>query len=167
MNPSTGLVILQWAALTVMLLGELGMLTMLVPGLTIIWGAALAYWLVAGFSRTSGIAFGIMTLLMLAGYLADNLIMGASSRQKGTSWLAIGVALAGGVAGSLIWPPFGGLIAALVLVFAVEYFRLRNWRQALKSMQTMAAGCGWAVVARMLIGATMILIWFILVFVNR
>lgn len=165
MDLKPGLMALQWIALTVMLVGELGLLTTILPGLTIIWLAALAYWLAAGFNWVSGVIFGILTVLMVGGNLADNVIMGASARQTGASWLAVLLALAGGVIGSLVWPPFGGLAAALLLLFAVEFFRLRNWRQALRSMRSMAAGCGWAVVVRMLIGAIMILLWFIGVFV--
>jgi uncharacterized protein YqgC (DUF456 family) len=161
------LIVLQWLVLTVMILGEAGLLATIIPGLTIIWAAALVYWLAAGFNGISGVVFGIMTVMMLAGNVADNIIMGANARQTGTSWLAILLALAGGVIGSLIWPPFGGLAAALLLVFAIEFYRLRNWKQALRSMQSMAAGCGWAVVVRMLIGAIMILLWFISVFVIK
>lgn len=165
MELKPGLMVLQWVVLTVMLVGELGALTTILPGLTVIWLAALAYWVVAGFNWVSGVIFGILTLLTIGGNLADNVIMGANARQTGASWLAILLALAGGVIGSLVWPPFGGLIAALLLVFAVEFFRLRDWRQALRSMRSMAAGCGWAVIVRMLIGAIMILLWFIEVFV--
>lgn len=167
MDIHPAMVVLQWIVLTVMIVAEVGLLTTIIPGLTIIWVAALVYWLVAGFNWVSGIAFGIITLMMIAGNVADNIIMGANARQTGTSWLAILVALAGGLAGSLLWPPFGGLAAALLLVFAVEFFRLRDWKQALKSLQSMAAGCGWAVFVRMLLGVIMILVWFIVVFVIR
>lgn len=165
MDLKPGLIVLQWIVLTVMLVAEIGSLTTVVPGLTIIWLSALVYWLVAGFNWASGIIFGILTVLMVSGNLADNIIMGTSARQTGASWLAILVALAGGVIGSLVWPPFGGLAAALLLLFAIEFFRLRNWRHALRSMRSIAAGCGWGLVVRLLVGAIMILLWFIQVFV--
>jgi hypothetical protein len=48
-----------------------------------------------------------MTVLMIAGSLIDNVIMGTRARQQGASWVAIGVALVAGRAGqpdlSALW----------------------------------------------------------------
>lgn len=145
--------------LAVMLFGLFGLLIPILPGLVIIWLAALVYGLVTGFSWGSGILFAIITLLMVAGSLVDNFLMGASARQTGASWLAIGVALVAGVIGSLVWPPFGGLLAALLGLFLVEYLRVRQWRLAWESTRSMATGCGWAVVVRLIMGGVMILLW--------
>src|SRR5512133_2103805 len=106
-----------------MLFGLFSLVMPVLPGLVIIWVPALVYGLVTGFNWVNGILFGVMTLLMLFGNIVDNLIMGQRARQQGASWLAIAVALGAGVVGSLVFPPFGGLIAALIGLFAVEYFR--------------------------------------------
>src|SRR5512132_3086170 len=116
----TPLAALRIVVLAVMLFGLLGLIIPVLPGLVIIWVPALVYGLVTGFNWVSAILFGIMTLLMILGNLVDNFIMGARARVQGASWLAIGVALAAGVLGSIIFPPFGGLIAALLGLFAVE-----------------------------------------------
>lgn len=150
---------LSIVVLVVMLVGLFGLLTTIIPGLVIIWVAALVYWLVAGFSLTAWIAFALISLLMIIGSVIDNVIMGASARRTGASWLAIIVALFAGLVGTIILPPFGGLIAALLGLFLVEFLRLRDWRQALESAKSMAAGCGWSVLLRFAIGAVMILIW--------
>ena len=158
---AVGLVTLQIVVLVVMVIGLLGLLTTLIPGLTIIWVAALVYFLVAGFRTGSIILFVVMTLLMLGGNLVDNLLMAGSARKTGASWLAIAVALVAGVAGTLLFPPFGGLVGALLGVFLVEYLRLRDVQKALESARSMAAGCGWAVLARFGIGLVMILMWLL------
>ena len=150
-----------------MVIGLLGLLTTIIPGLTIIWVAALVYWLITGFSTGSIILLAVMTLLMLAGNILDNVIMGVSARRTGASWLAIGVALVAGVIGSIVFPPFGGLVAALVGIFAVEFLRLRDWRQAMVSTRSMAAGCGWSVLLRFSIGMVMILMWLVWVWQAR
>ncbi len=145
--------------LAVMLFGMAGLLIPVLPGLVIIWAAALVYGVVAGFSG-AGIAILVaLTVLMIVGSLIDNVIMGASARQTGASWLAIGAALAAGLVGSLLIPPFGGLVLALAALFAVEYHRLRDWQKAAASTRSMALGCGWAVVVRLGIAAVMILLW--------
>ncbi|NPV56519.1 MAG: DUF456 domain-containing protein [Anaerolineae bacterium] len=150
--------------LATMLFGLASLVTVIVPGLTIIWVAALVYALVDGLNWTSGIIFALITLLMIGGNITDNVLMGANARQKGTSWLAIGIALLGGVVGSALYPPFGGIIAALVGVFLVELIRLRDLQQAWVSLRGMAAGLGWAVVARLGIGTVMILLFCIWAF---
>jgi len=145
--------------LAVMLFGLFSLLIPVMPGLAIIWVPALVYGILTGFNLLSGVLFALMTVLMVVGNLADNFIMGKKARDQGASWLAIGVALVAGLAGSLIFPPFGGLIAALIGLFLVEFLRLKDWRSALQSTKSMAIGCGWAAALRFGIGIVMILIW--------
>lgn len=151
--------VLQVILLGIMLFGLFSLLIPVLPGLVIIWVPALVYGLVNGFTWLSGILFAAITLLMIAGSLADNVIMGARARQQGASWLAIGVAVLMGVVGSLVFPPFGGLIAALIGLFGVEFFRLRDMNLALASTRSMAIGCGWAAAVRFGIGVVMILLF--------
>lgn len=145
--------------LTVMLVGELGLIVPILPGLVIIWVAALVFGIVHGFTWGGGAIFAGITLLMLVGSVIDNFIMGASARQQGASWIAIALAMVLGLAGSFIFPPFGGLIAALLGLFAYEFFRLRDWRKALHSTKSMALGCGWSAIVRAGMGVVMIGLW--------
>jgi uncharacterized protein len=154
-----GLAAFQSIVLAVMLFGLIGLAIPVLPGLVIIWVPALVYGVVTGFNWANGLLFAMMTVLMIAGSLVDNVIMGARARQHGASWVAITVALVAGLVGSVLMPPFGGLIAALLGLFAVEYYRLKNWRTAAASTRSMAIGCGWAAVIRFGIGVVMILLW--------
>lgn len=155
---------LQLGLLAVMFVGLMSLFLVIVPGLTIIWLAALIYMFVDGFNWASGIIFTIITILMLIGNVTDNYMMGASARQKGASWLAIGVALIGGLLGTLLWTPIGGLLIALVGLFAVEYIRLRDWRHAYESTRSMLIGCGWAGIIRFGIGIIMISLYAVWAF---
>lgn len=158
------LFVLQTIVLFVMLVGLFGLLTTLIPGLVIIWVAALVYGLITGFNWLSGILFGVMTVFMLVGSVIDNIITGASALGTGASWWAIIIATVAGVAGTAAFPPFGGLIAALLALFIVEWIRVRDWRKALGSTRSWAAGCGWAVVIRFIMGLIMIMLWILWVF---
>ncbi len=133
------------------------------PGLVIIWLAALGYGIMGHLTGTFPIvAFVVITLLMLVGSVVDNVLMGAGARKTGASWVSITVALVAGLLGSLLWPPVGGIFLSLAALFAVELLRLRNLRSALISTRSMAIGCGWAIVARFIIGLAMIglyLVW--------
>lgn len=143
----------------IMLLGLFGLMLYIIPGLTIIWLAILAYGIVTGFNVYSGIVFGVITLLMIGGNLIDNLMMGKEARKSGAGWLSIVVALVAGIAGTFILPPFGGLLFAAVGILVVEWIRKKNFKEGLKSTGGILKGCGLAVIVRFMIGAIMIGLW--------
>jgi uncharacterized protein YqgC (DUF456 family) len=144
--------------LTLMLFGLFSLIFVpILPSLVVMWAGPLLFGLLDGFHTTASVVlFAIITLLMVAGSLVDNLLMGAGARRSGASWTAITIALVAGMVGSLFLPLFGGILLSLVALFALEYYRQRNWRAALDSTKSMALGCGWAVVARFALGLVMI-----------
>lgn len=147
--------------LAVMLFGLGGLVIPVLPGLVIIWAAALVYGLVSGFTWQNGLLFAVITLLMVGGSLVDNVIMGAGARKEGASWGALAAAIVLGLVGSILLPPIGGLVLALLGIFAFEYYRLRDWRKAAQSTKGLALGCGWSAVVRFLIGLVMVLLWVV------
>jgi hypothetical protein len=157
----------EWLSLSVvgltivaMLIGLFGLLVPFFPGIVVIWLAALGYGLIAQDFNTLGIIlFILITLLMIAGSFADNLLMGAGARQGGASWLSLGAAVVAGLAGTLLWPPLGGLMAAPAAVLLVEYLRVKDWKQALTALRGMAAGWLLSFVVRFVIGLVMIGFW--------
>lgn len=153
--------------LVVMLISWFGLVIPGVPGLTIIWLAGLGYGIANGFTWGSGLLFAGITVLMLLGNVSDNLLMGAGAKKKGASWWSLGAALLGGVVGTLLLPPLGGIPIALVALFGVEWLRLKDWRAALDSTKGMAVGFGWSFVVRFGIGAVMIGLWAIWAFVLK
>jgi len=148
-----------------MLVGWLSLLIVIVPGLVIMWVGALGYGIATGFDTTGWIIFAIMTVLMLVGSFIDNFLMGASARQKGASWWSLGAALLGALIGTIVLPPIGGLIFALLALFTVEYFRLKDSKKAFESTTSLATGCGWAVVVRFGIGFIILVLWILWAFV--
>ncbi|MDO9088428.1 MAG: DUF456 domain-containing protein [Anaerolineaceae bacterium] len=150
-----------------MLVGWLSLLIVIVPGLVIMWVGGLVYGITTGFDTTAWIIFGIMTVLMIVGNLIDNVLMGASARQKGASWWSLGAAWVGALVGTFLLPPIGGLILALLALFLVEYYRLKNSRQAFESTTSLATGCGWSVVVRFAIGFIMGVLWILWAFVLK
>jgi uncharacterized protein YqgC (DUF456 family) len=151
----------------ILLVGAVTLVIPVLPGLVIIWAATLLYGLVTGFTLPGIILFALITLIMLAGTIIDYLVVGASVRQTGTSWLAIGLALLAGILGTIFLPPLGGLLAALMVLFLVELIRLKDWRKALQSARGMILGLGWSTLARIGFGLTMILLWLLWAFVFK
>jgi hypothetical protein len=161
LNLPWGDILVETLTLTTMLFGLFGLLIPVLPGLVIIWVAALGYGLLAGFGTLGWVMFAILTVLMIAGSFIDNILMGTQARQSGASWVSIVVALIAGIAGNFALPVIGGLLAALLALFIAEWMRRKNWREALKSVGGMAWGCGWAFVIRFIMGVVMISLWLI------
>jgi uncharacterized protein YqgC (DUF456 family) len=147
--------------MTVMLAGLL--VLPLLPGLVIIWAAALGYGLAAGFGTLGWIMFALMTVLMIAGSVVDNILMGRSAHKEGAPWWVILVAMVAAILGSFVIPIpiIGGILAALGTLFGIEWIRRKDWRKALASLKGMLVGWGWAFVIRFIIGMIMIGLWLI------
>lgn len=150
--------------IVVMALGLFSLLTYVVPGLTIIWVAILAYGIVYGFTTWTGVLFGVITLLMLGGNLVDNLMMGKGAHDTGASWWSIVLALVSGIVASFFITPFGGIAVVAVVILIIEWIRKKDFKEGLKSTGGIIKGCGAAVVLRFFIGMVMIGLWAIWAF---
>jgi uncharacterized protein YqgC (DUF456 family) len=154
-----------WIIAAILLAAQLSMIIPILPALWIEWAAILVYGLVTGFDTAGWIIFIIITILTVIGGLMDNIMMGANAKVSGASWLSVGASVVGAIAGSLLWPPFGGLILAMAAIFLVEFLRIKDWRKALDSTKNVAVGCGWGVVLRFIFGLLIIAAWLLWVLV--
>ncbi len=150
-----------WLTLLVMLVGLVLLIVPIFPGITVIWVAALLYGIVTGFDTLGIVIIVLITLGMIAGISADNLLMGAGARRGGASWLTIIVALIAGIAGTVLFPPIGGLIAIPIAIFLIELLRNREWRSAWRATRGVALGWGLSFLVRFGIGLVMISAWLI------
>jgi uncharacterized protein len=166
MPGEAGQIALNVILLAVMLFGLISLIIPIMPGLTIIWVAVLVYAIVNGLNWGTGVIFAIITILMVVGGFVDNLFMSAGAKKTGASWLAIVVAVVAGLVGSIIWPPLGGIVLALLGIFVVEIIRVRDLRKAWASTRGMALGCGTAVFVRMGMGVVMIALWGLWVYLS-
>ncbi|GAB4430366.1 MAG: hypothetical protein Kow002_18780 [Anaerolineales bacterium] len=158
MPPWLETVIVILIALT-MLVGLFGLIIPIFPGNVVMWLAALVYGLVFGFETLGWVIFTIITLLMLAAVLADNFLMGAKAREKGASWGSIILALVAGVIGTMLLPPVGGLVAAPLVLYLMEFQRLRNEEEAKAVVKALLTGWGLAFIVRFGIGLVMLALW--------
>jgi uncharacterized protein YqgC (DUF456 family) len=151
--------LLKLVFLAIMFVSLVGVFIPLIPALNIIWLVSLIYGILTGFNWVKIVLMVLLTVLMILGNLADNFLMGAKAKQKGASWWSLGAALVAAILFSILLPPFGGLIAAVIALFGVEMLRLKDWKLALESAKGAMIGFGWGVVARLAIGLVMIGLW--------
>jgi uncharacterized protein YqgC (DUF456 family) len=148
----------------IMLVGLFGLVIPIFPGNVVIWVAALIFGLLTGFGTLGVWMFVLLTVLMLAAVLADNVLMGAKARAGGAAWSSIILALLAGVVGTFVFPPIGGLIAAPLVLFLMEFSRLRDSARATRVVRELLFGWGLAFVVRFGIGLVMIGLWAIWVY---
>jgi uncharacterized protein YqgC (DUF456 family) len=147
--------------LFIMLVGLFGLIVPIFPGITVIWLAALGYGGVTGFTTLGWVLFAVITILFITGATIDNVLMNAKAHKAGAAWSTLFLGVLAGILGTIFFPPFGGLIAAPLVVFLLEYLRQRDYKKALASLRGMAIGWGSAFVVRLLIGAAMIGVWMV------
>jgi len=141
------------------IVGQLGLIIPIFPGNVVIWVATLVYGIVFGFGQAGAILFAIITLLTIVAITADNVLMGAKAKEKGAAWSSIIAALASGVVFTIIFPPIGGVIAAPLLLYMMEFRRIGDSKQAGEVVKALVLGLGLSFVARFALGLLMIGLW--------
>lgn len=147
-----------------MIVSWFGLIIPIFPGLNIIWVAAIGWSIHVGLAWPGWLYLVILTILMVVGNLSDNVFINGKARISGASWWSIIVGNIAGIAGAILLPPLGGLLFVILGVLIVEWIRHRDWKKAWATSKEMFFGFGWAITARMGIGALMIGLWAIWAF---
>jgi uncharacterized protein YqgC (DUF456 family) len=157
--------ILEVFTLFALLVGLFGLIVPVFPGLTVMWLGTLVYALIqnsaGNMTGWKWFLFGLITVLMLAGNVVDNIIIARKMRDKYVPWSSIFWAFAIGIVASLFFTPLIGLVAAPTGLFLAEMSRLKNRVAAFDSTKAYMIGWGWAFGARFLIGLVMVGFWII------
>lgn len=145
----------------VMIVGLFGMVIPIFPGGIVIWLAVLVYGLLFGISGWGWVFFILITTMMIAEIFVDDLMMASAARKQGASWGSVVFAYLGGIAGTILLPPFGGILGAPLVLYVSEYGRKRDRNRAWKVTRGLMVGWGWSFVARFFLGLLMISFWAI------
>jgi hypothetical protein len=152
---------IYWTTLVIMLVGLFGLIVPIFPGIAVIWLAALGYGVTTGFTTLGWVLFAVITVLFFIGALIDNVLMGAKARKEGAAWSSLVLGVLAGILGTIFFPPLGGLIAAPLVLLALEYIRQRDFKKAFNTLRGLAIGWGSGFIVRVLIGAAMIGVWLV------
>jgi len=156
-------VALETLTLLVLLTGLAGLVIPVFPGLTVMWLATLVYAVVQGMNErmtwVDWLLFSLITLLMIAGNVIDNVIIAKQVRDKQVPWGSILFAFAAGLVISLIFTPLVGMVAAPAGLFIAELRRLKNRQEAMNNTKAWMTGWGWAIAVRICIGLVIIMFW--------
>ncbi|HMQ51612.1 MAG TPA: DUF456 domain-containing protein [Anaerolineae bacterium] len=147
----------------VMIIGLIFTVIPPIPGTVIIWAAAIGYGWLLGWDKLGWATFIIMTLLMVAGVVADFLGGQFGAKLGGASCLAIAVGtlcgLVLGLVTSLVGTPLlglvGGLGGTLGGILLVERLRYGDWSSAMTATKGFLAGNIIGIMAKVTAGVLM------------
>ena len=158
---------LMVVVILVQLTGFFGLLLVFFPGLTVIWIGQLAWAISTGFNRDHEpwqfaltiTIFVINTLLMIGGSLIDNVFMAGGAARKGAKWWVLVITWVVMIVVSIFATPLGGLAAALLTLFIIEWIRIKDHKLAFRSTGAMVTGMGWSVLVRLAVAILMMGLW--------
>jgi uncharacterized protein YqgC (DUF456 family) len=160
-----GRVLLETLTLLALLGGLFGLLIPVFPGLTVMWIGTLVYAIVQGINGNmtwvDWVLFALITLLMIGGNIADNIIIAKHVRDKNVPWSSILWAFAAGIVVSLFFTPIAGMVASPVGLYLAEWRRLKEKQAALANTKAWMTGWGWSLAARFGIGVVMFVFWML------
>ena len=110
----------------VMVVGLAGTVLPLLPGLWLIWAAALVYTLVRAADMAGLVFMIVVTMLAVAGTAAGYLLPQREASAAGVPMWGQIVAAGGAVVGMLVVPVVGALVGFVVAIFAVTVLRTRE-----------------------------------------
>ena len=158
-------IFLETFTLFVLLVGLVGLIVPVFPGLTVMWLATLVYALIQNsrgiMTGWDWLAFAIITTLMIGGNIIDNIIIARKMRDQYIPWSSILIAFAAGIIASIFFTPLGGLVAAPLGLFLAELRRLKARDAAIASTKAYMIGWGWAFGVRFVIGVFITGLWML------
>lgn len=144
-----------------MAVGVVGTVVPVVPGLALVWAAALVYGIVDGFGTVGIVAMVVITAIGAAGVAAGFAIpkraAGASGAASSSVWLGALLAVVGFFVVPIVGVPLGGALG----IFAGEWRRTSDAAVAWRATRATLTGFGLAALAQLGAGLAMAGTWLV------
>ena len=150
-----------------MAVGLVGTVIPVMPGLVLMWGAALVYGLVAGFNGVGVLAFGVITALLLGGTVLTYVMPHRAGVRGGVPRSSLRLGIVGAVVGFFVIPVLGLPIGGVLGVMAGEYQRLGDSAAAWRTTKTVVVGFVKAAIVELLVGLAILGVWIAWVVTTR
>lgn len=144
----------------VMVVGLVGIVVPVLPGLFLVWGAGLVWAILDGGGWLRWTVVGVMTLLLVLGTAAGYLLPGraASGPAASSRWTLVWAAV-GGVVGFFVIPVVGFVVGFVLGVLAAELVARRDLRAAWPATLEVLKATGIAMAVQLAAGLLMVLAW--------
>ncbi len=153
-------------AFLLMLVGMVGVLIPVLPGLAVVWlvGVITLLW-----QDLDGVGWGVsawLTLLLVLGTLATVALPARRGQQAGAPSSTFAATVFGAVVGFFVLPVLGFLLGALAGLLLAERSRLGEWPAARASVGQVLRAYGVGVLVELVIGVVMVGSWLVAVVVR-
>lgn len=142
-----------------MVVGLIGTALPLVPGLPIVWLAALVYGIAEGFGTTGTVAFGIITVLAIAGIVGGVVLPHRHVAARGAARSSVVAGAVGAIVGFFVIPVIGLVIGGVIAIYAMEYRRTGDGAAAWSTTKTLLVGFGLGVLLELSAGILIVIVW--------
>ena len=158
-----GVVVLIGAA---MLAGIFGTVVPLLPGLPIVWAAAVVYALISDAGATGWLAFAVITAIAVAGIVLGTLLPHRRVVAAGVPRSSVIVGVVLGIVGFFVIPVIGLPIGAAAGILVAEKRRLDDWDAAAAATKSLLIGFGLGALLQFGAGVAMMAVWIVWVFID-
>ena len=145
--------------LIAMLVGLVGTLLPILPGILLMWVAAVGYGVAVGFD-----VFATLVLVLISGLTVAAVIVGAvvpkrAAADSGASTSSQIAAAIGAVIGFFAIPFIGVVVGAVVGIGLAEWYDKRDWPAARSSTIAIAKGFGVSALVQFGLGSVILIVW--------
>jgi uncharacterized protein len=165
LDPSTLLqAIIFGLTVAFILIGIIGVVIPILPGILLVWLSVLIYAIIEGFNSIDAVTFGFITLIAIVAGTADIWMTlfgaktgGASIRSMiyGVIGAVVGFIILGAIA-PIIGSLFGGILGYSAGVLLGQYQKQRDWKLAFKA--SLGGLAGWGVATIIQLGASFLIL---------
>ena len=155
-----------WLTLAAMVVGLLGVILPIVPGVGFIWIVVLVYAITERFATIDPITFAVLTILGAIGVSADLWMSQVGAKASGASLWSLLAGLVLGMVGAIVGAIFlgvgavpGVIVGAIAGIILAEWYQRKDWREAFKAGGGWLIGCTLSGGVQFLIAILMILIF--------
>lgn len=155
-----------WVALAAMVIGLIGVILPVVPGVGFIWIVVLVYAIAEQFATIDPLTFAVLTVLGAIGFSADLWMSHAGAKIGGASVWSLLAGFVLGAIGAILGLAFlgigavpGAMVGAVLGVLLAEWYQRRDWNEAFKVVGGWLIGCTLSGGVQFLIATLMILIF--------
>jgi len=150
------LVVLVGVAMAV---GIAGTVLPVLPGLLLVWGAAVVYGLVAGFGTAGWIAIVLISAIALVGSALGLVLPHRAAGESGAARWSVWLAFAVGVVGFFVVPVIGLPLGVVVGLYVAELARTKQPALAWRSTWATLKAFGVSTLVQLAAGLLMAAIW--------
>ena len=142
-----------------MLVGIVGVVVPVLPGLLLAWAAGMVWVWQDGGGPVRGTVGVLLTLLLIGGTVAKYVLPARSATGAGAPRTTLLLGALGGIAGFFLIPVVGVVVGGVGAVFLAEARRLRDGRRAWASTWAVLRGIGIGILVEIATAVLMLGIW--------